>query len=337
MRSNPFTSATYESIWLKYYGDGKQVFKFNFLEGVKFIKGKFPGQYVNIGNNYTSGLFYSIDRSKLDYKGKSFVVYDVPEYLHTNVALEATPLKIRKIRQYKGLYVDISKYQSIDDVISNCYNSSKSRYNFRRSVKQLHENHDITQRMFWGNIDIEEYNLLIRDFERILETRFDALNTHNTVLPMWDFYKEVLFPLINHKQVALFVMYDKGAPIAMSFSFVYDDILVVALRKFDISYSRIGLGNIEIYNLIQWCLEHKIRILDFSKGESDYKDRWCDSTYVYHHHIIYDSTSLKAKLSANSTANFYKFKQYLRDRNINSLVTKRTYKLKHLNEFSKQQ
>lgn len=330
MKSNPFSSSTYESIWLNHYGSGQPPQEFNCIDGVKFIKGNKPSQFVNIGKNFTSGMFYQINDNATDFKGKSFVVYDVPQYLDSDVDLDASNLKTLKLKQYKGLYIDVTQYNTIDDVVLKCYSSSKSRYNFRRSVKQLNTKHDITKKMFLGNIERAEYDLLINSFEKILETRFDAINTHNTVLPMWDFYKEVLFPMINNKEVALFVMYDAGNPIAMSFNFVYGENLVVALRTFDINYSRMGLGNIEIYYLIEWCIENDIKILDFSKGESDYKDRWCDTEYFYEHHVIYDSKSLKARAVTNTVANFYNFKQYLRDKNINSMVTKWKYKLKQL-------
>ncbi|TDU39996.1 acetyltransferase (GNAT) family protein [Gelidibacter sediminis] len=331
MKSNPFTSAIYENIWLKHYGKGQKASKFNFLNGVKFIEGKLPRYYTNIGENYTSGLFYRIDQSKSDYEGKVCVIFDVPEYLHSKLNLDCSNLKILKIQQYKGLYVNLKNYKSLDEVIFNCYNSGKSRYNFRRSLKQLHKNHDISKKMFFGQISEDEYIGLIHEFKRILETRFTALNTHNTVLPMWDFYKEVLFPLINDKHVALFVIYDAEQPIAMSFNFVYGDNLVVALRTFDIKYNRIGLGNIEIYYLIEWCLENNINILDFSKGESDYKERWCDTEYRYQHHIIYDSKSGKATAVAIFMAYYYRLKQFLRDQNINSRVTKLQFRLKKWN------
>ena len=330
MKSNPFASSTYENIWLNHYGNGQKSQHFEFLDGIKFIKVNKPSQFVNIGKNFTNGMFYQINDKATDYKGKSFVIYDVPKYLDSEDMLDSSSIKVLKLKQYKGLYIDIEKYKTIDDVVLNCFGSSKSRYNFRRSVKQLNEKHEITKKMFFGGIEIEEYDQLINDFQRILEIRFDAKSTYNTVLPMWDFYKEVLFPLINEKGVALFVIYDAGKPIAMSFNFVYDDNLVVALRTFDINYSRMGLGNIEIYYLIEWCIENQIKILDFSKGESDYKNRWCNAEYFYEHHIIYYSKSLKAKATAKAMASFYNFKQYLRDKNINSMVTKWKYKLKHL-------
>lgn len=335
MTTNPFSTSTYESIWLNHFGKSQQPQQFNFIEGVRFIKGNKPSQFVNIGKNFTSGMFYQINDEAIDYKGKSFIVYDVPSYLDSKQSFGSTNLKVLKLKQYKGLSIDIGQYKSIDDVVLKCFSSSKSRYNFRRSVKQLNEKHEISKKMFFGKIEKEEYTQLINDFQRILENRFDAINTHNTVLPMWDFYKEVLFPMINEKQVALFVIYDAGKPIAMSFNFVYDDNLVVALRTFDIDYSRMGLGNIEIYYLIEWCIENKIKILDFSKGESDYKERWCDTEYFYEHHLLYDSKSIKAKATVKIVAGFYNFKQYLRDKNINVLVTKLQYKLSQIGSSKK--
>ncbi|MEM9679883.1 MAG: GNAT family N-acetyltransferase [Bacteroidota bacterium] len=329
MKHNPFASEIYRDIWLKHYNNGHKGISFKFLKGVHCIKdGK---RYVNVGKNFTNGMFYAIDDNVTDYKGKTIVVYDVPKYFKTTDLSGNSPLKCIKVRQYKGLYVDVSKYKTLDELLVEKFKKSKSRYNFRSSVKKLEKNYDISQQVFFGDIEKEAYDELIQQFKRILETRFDNISTHNTVLPMWDFYKEVLFPMILEKQVALNVMYDGEIPIAMSFSFVYDDdTFVVALRTFDMNYYKEGLGNIEIYRLIEWCMNNGITTLDFSKGQSDYKERWCDVEYTYEHHIIYDSKSLKASLSAKTIANTFRLKQYLRDKKVNIMITKAIYKVKKL-------
>ena len=321
MRSNPFTSSEYEKIWLKHYGNGQDSYQFNFLEGIKFIKGKWSGQYVNIGGNYTSGLFYEINTEESDYKGKSFIIYDVPEYLDSS-QIENKDLKVVKSNLYKGFYADIQQYKTMDEVLLNCFNSSKSRYNFNRTLKQFNEKHIVSSKMFMGEIKLDEYNDLMNHFESMMKARFENLDSENTLLPMWDFYKDLLFILINEKKVGLFVVYSDHDPAAMSINFVYDDILVVATRTFDINYFRLGIGNAEIYYLIEWCLNNKIKILDFSKGERDYKKRWCDKEYYYARHIIYDSNSIKAIFIAKTLARFHKFKQYLREKKINLMVHK---------------
>ncbi|WP_400078944.1 GNAT family N-acetyltransferase [Winogradskyella sp. R77965] len=318
MLSNPFSSSTYVNIWLKHYGNNQKAHEFKFLDGVKFIKGNYSGQYVNIGGNYTNGLFYEINEEETDFKGKSFLLYDVPQYLQSDINFNGD-LKVIKLKQYKGFYINVEQYESIDDVVLKCYSSRKSRYNFRRSLKQLEEKHNISSKMFFGDIDRNDYDTLLKDFRQMMEIRFEGINTENTLLPMWDFYEEVLFPMINESKVALFVIYDSEVPIAISINFAFEDTFVVAMRTFDIEYSRLGIGNIEIYKLVEWCLENNVKTLDFSKGESDYKKRWCDTDYVFERHIIYDSNSLKAKTIAKTVSGLHNFKQYLRDKKVNLL------------------
>ncbi len=330
MRNNPFASKTYQEIWLKHFNNGQKAKSFDFIQGLDFVDSENSADFVNVGKNFTNGMLYSIKDGEEDFKGKTFVVYDVPTFLKVEAISENSRLKCHKVRQYKGLYVDISKYKEPADVLSDKFKSSKSRYNFRSSIKKLEKKHNISQKVFYGDISKSEYEILINAFKRILEERFDTISTHNTVLPMWDFYQEVLYPLILDKQVALNVMYDDEQPIALSFSFVYDDVFVVALRTFDMRYYREGLGNIEIFKLIEWCIENNVSKLDFSKGESNYKERWCDVDYVYEHHILFDSKSLKAKWKANALAKKFKFKQYLRDKKVNVMLTKGIYKLKKL-------
>ena len=320
MRSNPFTSSTYENIWLKHYGKGQSAHKFNFLNDIKFIKGKWPGQFINIGGNYTSGLFYEIDKTKFDYKGKSFIIYDVPQYLDSHQIEEGCDLKVIKLKLYKGLSINIEQYKTIEDVVLKCFSSSKSRYNFNRSVKQIEQQHNITTKMFLGDIDRIVYDKIMSDFKRLMEIRFEDIDNDNTLLPMWGFYEDLLFPLVHERRVAIFVVYDNQVPIAISINFVYGDILVVAMRTFDVNYSRLSIGNIEIYRLIEWCITNNVTTLDYSKGERDYKRRWCDTEYYYERHIVYDSTSIKAKSIALSIAGFHNFKQYLRKKKINLLV-----------------
>lgn len=330
MRSNPFNTDSYENVWLKHYGGGQKAQKFKFLNGVKFIKGKLSGQFTNIGGNYTSGLFYEINKNEFDYKNKSFFIYDVPQYLDSS-QIENGDLKVIKLRQYKGFYVDIQQYKTMDEVLLKCFNSSKSRYNFKRTMKQFNEQHTVSCKMFLGQIDSDEYEELMDQFETMMKARFEGLEEENTLLPMWDFYKDLLFLLINEKKVGLFVVYSDNAPAAMSINFLYDDNLVVATRTFDIDYFKLGIGNTEIYYLIEWCIENEINILDFSKGERDYKKRWCDNEYYFERHIIYDSSSIKAKTTAKAVVGFHNFKQYLRDKKINLLV----HKLKDVVSFNK--
>ena len=67
-------------------------------------------------------------------------------------------------------------------------------------------------------------------------------------------------------------------------------------------------------------MNNSIKILDFSMGERDYKKRWCDTEYYYERHIIYDSKSLKATMSAKTLKGVHNFKQFLRVIKINLII-----------------
>ena len=149
-------------------------------------------------------------------------------------------------------------------------------------------------------------------------------------MPLWEFYVDLIYPLILEKKVVFNVINDGDTPIAMSINFVYDDMVAIAIRSFDISHYKYNIGNLEIYKLIEWCIDNGISILDFSKGKADYKDRWSDTLYAFECHVIYDSKSLISILTANSISSFYRTKQYLRDKNINLWYTRVKFKFKKL-------
>ncbi|RKE95294.1 GNAT family N-acetyltransferase [Ichthyenterobacterium magnum] len=323
MNSNPFTSSTFETTWSKYYDKKKKAVAFNFVNGVKFIKTPFF-LFKNIGKNFTNGITYSINNSAIDYKNKAILLYDVPDYFLLNNK-NPINISIKKVRQYKGFYADLSKFKNIDDVLAAYFNSSKSRYNFRRSLKQLDEKLQISYKVYFGAISKEDYNKEMSAFKELLGKRFDEKNTFNTVLPMWDFYQELIYPLILEKKVVFNVVYNSNVPIAMSINFLNNDVLMVSIRTFDVDFNKMNIGNIEIYKLLEWSLDNGIKKLDFSKGESYYKKRWTDTAYFYYHHIVYDKKSPSAILVANGVVMYFKFKQFLRDKNVNALYTKLKY------------
>lgn len=314
--NNPFTSTTYTDTWKNYYCKKQKVFSFDFINEARFTKkGRLP-LYVNLGKNYTNGMTYSLNPLATDFEGKVALIHDV----HTrdgSIYEGASRFKLVKVKQYPGCFGDISTFKSSDDIVNACFSSSKSRYNFRRSVKLLEENGEITYKVYFGAIDKETYSSEMSSFKELLSRRFDDKNTHNTVLPMWDFYESLLYPMILNKKVALNVIYDKKQPIAMSINFIDEKALVVAMRTFDIEYHKMNIGNIEVFKLLEWAIDNNIKILDFSKGEAEYKKRWTTDMYEFHHHILYDSKSIVASAIAKSLSNFFRFKQYLRDRNIN--------------------
>lgn len=319
--TNPFTSETYTNIWAKHYCIGKSIIVFDAIKGIKFTKTKYLPVYINLGENFTNGLSYTLSPNHKDFKNKVALVHDVIDYPDTNYT-NTDGVKLIKVKQYKGVRGDLSNFKTSDDIISSSFSSSKAKYNFKRSIKLLEEQHQITYKVYCGSIDRTIYDKEMAAFKNLISTRFDDKSEFNTVLPMWPFYEDLIYPLILEKKASLNVIYDKEQPIAMSINFIDTQTLMVAIRSFDISYYRMNIGNIEIFKLIEWCISNGITTLDFSKGEVDYKKRWCNDVYEFYHHILYDSKSMTSSVIGRSMAYYFKLKQYLRDKNVNNLYVR---------------
>ncbi len=326
--NNPFTTNIYEDAWLKHLGNGKQPFSFDLIKGVKFVKHSKLPCYVNFGENITNGMSYQLNGDSANIKSKVALVFDVPDYF-PDANQDSDNVKINKIRQYNGVYTDLSGFNSLDDILKASF-SSKSRSRFRGRVRQIENNFNISQKVYFGEMSKDDYVREMNALKNLIINRFEQRNVHNTVIPIWEFYEEVMYPLILDKKVAFNVIYNDDEPIAMSLNFVYDDIVAIAIRSFNVDYYKYNIGNYEIYKLFDWCLNNNMRILDFSKGEVGYKSRWATHTYNFYCHVLYNPKSLKARCNASIITRLYKFKQYLRDKNVNHLYTKLLYKVKRV-------
>jgi hypothetical protein len=97
---------------------------------------------------------------------------------------------------------------------------------------------------------------------------------------------------------------------------------------FDPDYFKFNVGKASIVKLLEWSYEQNIKIMDFSKGEFDFKHEWCNLVYDFNYHILYDSKSIIATTTANLVASFFKFKLYLREKDVNTLYRQFLHKIK---------
>ena len=88
------------------------------------------------------------------------------------------------------------------------------------------------------------------------------------------------------------------------------------IQTFDVNYSRFNLGDIDILNHIEWCIQNKVTIIDLSKGDFAFKRKWCNHIYDFDYHIFYDSKSFISTFTAHITVLKLKLKQFLRSKNI---------------------
>ncbi|MEH6538367.1 MAG: GNAT family N-acetyltransferase [Psychroserpens sp.] len=331
MKTNPFTSSIFESIWSKHFNNVNDPIAFEFIKGVQFLKKSRLGVYENIGKNLTKGIYYDLDFSKNDFKGKTYLIYDVPTYfeLAPFSPPSSSSLKLKKVFQYQGFLMDISSFSNQDDYI-NAQFSSKNRREFRSNQRRLEACFDISYTFIHDAIAQTEFDDLFKQFHDLLSKRFAGKQTnyHHLSADKWNYYKELVFNMLSQKRASLLVIYKEKIPIGITLNFHSEDVLFEAITVFDPDYYKFSIGKTSIIKLLEWCFENKYRISDFSKGDYDYKHKWSNLSYDFDYHILYDSKSILSVFKANYVALFYKAKLYLRRKKVNQLYRKYTFLIK---------
>ena len=199
---------------------------------------------------------------------------------------------------------------------------AKSRYNLRKKQKQLEKNFNITYSVYNDKITDAEYEFLSKHLKQQITKRFDGLKKHNRVVNSWDYYYDLMLPLLREKKAVMVTVNNDNIPIGMTFNLLSDKVLFYAITTFDTDYLKYNIGHTTIMQIIKWCFENNYEIVDFSKGETEYKNRWLSSSYHFQNQILYDSKSISATFLAITISSYFRFKQFLRDRNINMLYVK---------------
>ena len=325
MRSNPFTSSIYESTWSKYFNDDKTLLSFDFIKGVRFLKNRRDGVYINAARNLTKGIYYELDHSKSDYKKKVFLIYDVPEYfdLPPFDPPKLSSLRLKKVYQYKGFLMDLSNFKNVDEYINKQF-SSKNRREFRSNIRRLETCFNVRYEFINSQIEQQQFDILFGQFYDLLNKRFNYKQTyyHHLSPNKWNFYKELVYNMLGQKKASLLIIYNEETPIGITLNFHSDAILFETITVFDPDYYKFSIGKTSIIKLLEWCFENNYKISDFSKGDFNYKHKWGNRIYDFNYHILYDSRSIKAVLKALYVELYFKMKLFLRRRKVNHLYRK---------------
>jgi predicted N-acyltransferase len=290
---------------------------------VLFLKKKFLPLYTNVGRNITNGMSYKLDNLKhnTEFRKKVFLIYDVPTYFNLYAPSDSSKLKIKRINQYKGVLTNISKYHNFDNFLQNTF-KSKSRHTLKRKRTQLESCFNISYSVYNGDISDNDYYNIAESLRNLITKRFSALGKSNSIIGSWDYYFDLMKSMIINKEAVMVTVNRDNKPIGMAFNFLSDNILFYAITTFDTDYLKYNIGHTTIMRIFEWCFENNINVIDFSKGVSEYKNRWKNEEYHFQCHILYDSGSVFTVIIANMISTYFKFKQYLRDKNLNSVYSK---------------
>lgn len=329
MINNPFTSDIFTNIWSKHFNHSASGSCFASVRDLYFTKHKFLPLYSNYGKTHTKGISYTFDGTDVsDIKGKVLLIYDVPTFFKVT-EITKDRIKTYKVKQYPGFLMNLEPYKDLNEFMVGTFKKG-SRYKLKKYKRKLETCFDIRYKMFYGEISKRDYDFVFEAFNKLLMKRFDYKQVTNNNLENdeWDFYYEVAYPMILEKKAGLFVVYNGDKPIGVTLNYFSDEILFDAITVFDIDYSKFNLGSVSIMKLVEWSIEQKLKLFDFSKGYFDYKKRWASDKYDFEYHLIYDSKSSLAKLLAFAIKTFLEFKQFLRDKKVNEKLHKLTYMFK---------
>lgn len=329
--NSPFLNTTFQKLWMKHFMPSKSIKNFNCIDGVNFYEGNKAEMYFNVGRNLTKGNTYMLEDFQ-DFKNKTFIIYDVLPYLQNNNNNNhlSKHLGILKSVQYPGFLINLEKFKNLDEYLLNVF-SKNTRSKMRKFSKRLDRCFDISTKMFFGEIDKDEYNFVFENFMHLLQKRYAEKQVYyNNMQPAeWNFYKEVALPLIQQKKASLFVIYDKNSPIAITYNYHTENTVIDAITVFDTDYSKFNIGYVNNLKLLDWCFKNNVSALDFSKGYFDYKKRMCTLEYDFEYHILFDKTSIRSKSLAYGYYYMFQLKAYLRRKKIDKLFHKYTYKFKN--------
>nr|WP_299341985.1 GNAT family N-acetyltransferase [Allomuricauda sp.] len=330
---NPFTFGPFMKIWFSRFYPGKKPIVFNLFKDVTFIKSKRLPIYVNAGKNLTKGITYEMNPiSKEIPKRKLFLIYDVLGYANQEIPNKISDLKLHTSEQYPGFLVDVERFKDFSDYFSSNF-SKRSRYKFKKYRNRLEASFDIRYEMYWGHMERDEYNFIFKKFRDLLIKRFKGKQVTNNNLDKeeWSFYEEVVYPMLLAKEASLYVIFQGDEPIAITLIYFLDEVMIDAITVFDVDFSKFHLGSVMVMKLIEWAFDHDMKILDFSKGDFEYKRHWMTRQYHFYYHIWYDSKYLPSVLLANGLIAFFNLKQYIRKKNINDFVHRVSYRLRYHN------
>jgi len=337
IKQNPFVSDIFSTKWLIRFNSNNPVFKLNFIGGLKFFKPSFLPIYINVGQNLTKGISYTLKKAAVGtFKKSVFLIYDVPEYFNLDTHELPDQIKLHQIKQYPGYLTDLKKYKDLNEYLHSVF-SKKRRVKLIRYNKRLELCFDISYKMYFGEITQEDFENIFNAFKKLLEKRFtDKQIENNNLNPdEWAFYYDVALPMIRAKRASLFVAYESENPIAITLNYFSENILFHGITVFDIDYSKFHLGKVALLNLFTWSFKNNIQIFDFSKGHFDYKTHWMNKAYNFEYHVYYDSASIKSRLLAFTIKSYFALKQYLREKEVNKALNRLTFWFKNNTNQSK--
>lgn len=241
----------------------------------------------------------------------------VPDYLVFPLVDESLFL-YKKLIHVKGYSIKLDDVTDVNSYIKTQFKSNAKTIN--RYVNRLESCFNIEYKMFYGEIDEDNYNFIMDSLFFMMRKRFSQLQVNNESEAKWEHTRAILYDLIQLKRASLFVIYADSKPIEISINYHLKGILFSSISSYDIDYSKFGLGHVEIVKQLEWCLANNHKIFEMGRGDLDYKRRWSNQIYNFEHHIVYLKDSFYGRLWSIKEVGLNRLKAYLKSKNIDLIL-----------------
>jgi hypothetical protein len=248
---------------------------------------------------------------------KISMVIDVPSYIKVAKKEFDYAIGFKSIKQYNGYYIDLNGYIEVEDYLKDRFSRS-SRQLLRAGKQRLEICFNSSYRMYYGDIDKSLYDALFKRFFNMLKQRANEKGIENRNLKHWDLYTKNVYDMILNKQASLFVIYDSNKAINISLNMHLGKTVYLFITTYDIDYSKFRLGHTNWMLQVEWFIKNDIKIVDFSKGNIEYKKRWANNEYHFEYHFFYNKSNILNKLKVFWMLSILKLKQVLRNGNMNT-------------------
>ncbi|WP_406683904.1 GNAT family N-acetyltransferase [Seonamhaeicola sp. MEBiC1930] len=230
-------------------------------------------------------------------KNKLLILSEVPNYLSTTLISLPKSIKRKIVNTYEGSLINICDYNNIDEYLKKEI-SSQRRSNIKRCYKRLDTCIQPTYKMYYGDIDQSQYDKIFNDYKLMLKRRLAQKNSYWEELDYWEERYKKTYKLINEKKAAIFVIYNGHEPISIYINTIFKKTIYIEVIAYNIDYSKFKLGFLTLTKVIDWSIKNDFEIIDMSKGDFYYKERFRNGSYKFQNHIIYDSSSILISIKA---------------------------------------
>ncbi len=239
-----------------------------------------------------------------------------PGYMTFHLGDPANTL-VRIPQENWGYSIDLDGCDSADDYLQKQF-KSKYRSIIRRYVKRLDACFDTDYKTHGNGLTRDHYLYLMEALKTMIDRRFGQRNETHKEEKNWKDILENSYDLIQRNKASLFVIYADGEPVEISLNYYFNGILFSCISSYDIDYSKFGLGHVEIYKQLEWCIANGFRVFEMGVGGMDYKRRWSNNVYQFEHLVIFKNSWPQTAISRLEIARI-RIKEYLKSKKVNEI------------------